>query len=71
MRATKAGSGDVRIAMFALLYRMLLCEACIIIKLAVFRGFSGDDTSMSVEKSNYASSQAVSKVFIHWVPLYL
>ena len=61
MRATKAGSGDVRIAMFALMYRMFLCEACVIIELAIFRGFSGDGASMSVEKSNYASSQAVSK----------
>ena len=31
------------------------------IKLAIFRGLSGDDASMSVENSNHASSQAVSK----------
>ena len=44
-------------------------EACVIIALAIFRsrGLSGDDVSVSVEKSNHASSQAiyyVSKVFI-------
>ena len=40
-------------------------EACvIIIELAIFRGLSGDDVSMSVKKSNYASSQAVSKVLV-------
>ena len=39
-------------------------EACVIIELAIFRGLSGDDASMSVEKSNHASSQAVSKEFI-------
>ena len=39
-------------------------EACIIMEVAIFRGLSGDDTSVSVEKSNYASSQGVSKVLI-------
>ena len=36
----------------------------VIIELAIFRGLSGDDASMSIEKSNHASSQAVSKVLI-------
>ena len=39
-------------------------ETCVIIELAIFRGLSGDDASVSVEKSNHASSQAVSKVLI-------
>ena len=41
-------------------------EACVIIDLATFRDLSGDDASVSVEKSNHASSQAtcMSKVFI-------
>ena len=36
-------------------------QACVIIELAIFRSLSGDDASVSVEKSNHASSQAVSK----------
>ena len=54
----------------------LSSEVCVIIELAIFRGLSGDDLSVSVEKSNHASSQAVSKVFIHGsnyhcVPLFM
>ena len=39
-------------------------EACVIIELAIFRGLSGDYASVSVEKSNHASSQAVFKVLV-------
>ena len=47
----------------------LSSDACII-ELAIFRGLSGDDASVSVEKSNHASSQAVSKVFIQVITVY-
>ena len=42
----------------------------IIIELAIFRDLSGDDASVSVEKSNHASSQAMSKVFIQIITVY-
>ena len=48
-------------------------EACVIIELAVFRGlilFMIDFVSVSVEKSNHTSSQAVSKVFIQIITVY-
>lgn len=70
-RVTKAGSGDVRIAMFALLmYHGSSSEACVIIELTIFRGLSGDDASVSVEKSNHASSQVEFEVFIQIITVY-
>ena len=51
-------------------------EACVIIKLAIFSGLSGVDASVSIEKSNHVSSQAVSKSVhsvanYHCVPLFM
>ena len=51
------GSGDVWIATVHVLNAPMVHPAkSVIIELAIFRGLSGDDASMSVEKSNHASS---------------
>ena len=69
-RVTKAGSGDVRIAMFALLmYHGSSSEACVIIELIISEAILVT-TCPCLLKNQIMPQQAVSKVFIQISTVY-